>query len=83
MTKFTETAIVREITQFQLSMAYPVIFAILCVISGLSNKYVYVPILFVMTLLVLFSVFFVRNSKALLVPMFMKYYSLGTDNINT
>ena len=83
MTKFTETAIVREITQFQLSMAYPVIFAILCVISGLSNKYVYVPILFVMTLLVLFSVFFVRNSKALLVPMFMMYYSLGTDNINT
>lgn len=68
------------IEKFQLSGAYPVFFAILCTISGLGNKYVYLPIISVIALSILFSVFFVRDNKVFITPIFMAYYSLGTDN---
>ena len=67
------------IEKFQLSGAYPVFFAILCTISGLGNKYVYLPIISVLALSILFSVLFVRDNKVFLTPIFMIYYSIGID----
>lgn len=68
------------IEKFQLSGAYPVFFAILCTISGLGNKYVYLPIISILALAILFSVLFVRDNKVFITPIFMIYYSMGTDN---
>lgn len=67
------------IEKFQLSGAYPVFFAVLCAISGLGNKHVYLPIISVLALSILFSVFFVRDNKVFITPILMIYYSLGTD----
>ena len=67
------------IEKFQLSGAYPVFFAVLCAISGLGNKYVYLPIISILALSILFSVFFVRDNKVFITPIFMIYYALGTD----
>ena len=71
--------LIDAIEKFQLSGAYPVFFAILCVISGLGNKYFYLPILAIFALCVLFSVFFVRDDRVFLVPMLMIYFSIGAD----
>ena len=68
------------IEKFQLSGAYPVFFAILCTVSGLGDKYVYLPIISVLALSLFFSVLFVRDNKVFIAPIFMIYYSLGTDN---
>ena len=68
------------IEKFQLSGAYPVFFAILCTISGLGSKYVYLPIISVLALSILFSSLFVRDTKVFLAPIIMIYYSLGSDN---
>lgn len=68
------------IEKFQLSGAYPVFFAILCAISGLGNKRVYLPIISLLVLSILFTAFFVRDNKAFITPIFMIYYSLGSDN---
>lgn len=67
------------IEKFQLSGAYPVFFAILCTVSGLGSKYVYLPIISVLGLFILFSVLFVRDNKVFITPIFMIYYALGTD----
>ncbi len=68
------------IEKFQLSGAYPVFFAVLCTISGLGNKYVYLPTISILALCILFSIFFVKDSKVFLTPIIMVYYSLGSDN---
>ena len=75
--------IIGKIARFQASGAYPVLFAALCAISGLCNKYVYIPILAILGALVLFSALFVKDNKVFIVPIFMIYYALGTDNANT
>ena len=69
------------IEKFQLSGAYPVFFAILCTVSGLGNKYVYLPIISILGLSILFSVLFVRDTKVFITPIFMIYYALGTDTL--
>ena len=68
------------ITRFQLSGAYPLFFAMLCAVSGLGNKYVYIPMISILGSCVLFSVFFVKDSKVFLTPVMMMYYSIGFDN---
>ena len=70
---------VDAIEKFQLSWAYPVLFAILCTISGVSNKYVYLPIISVLALMVLFSVLFVRDKMVVFAPTLMIYFSMGID----
>ncbi len=71
--------LVRVIERFQMSWYYPIAIAVLCTVSGLSNKYIYVPILTLIVLSVIFSAIFVKDSKVFLPPMLMIYYGLGTD----
>ena len=75
--------IIGAIAKFQLSGAYPVLFALICAISGLCDKRGYIPLLALLSALVLFSIIFVKDTRVLLVPVFMMYYALGTDNQNT
>ncbi len=82
MTGTKHSSIIDVITRFQLSGAYPVFFALLCALSGLCDKYGYLSILFVLSGSVVFSALFVKDNKVFLVPIFMMYYALGTDNQN-
>ena len=68
------------IEKFQLSWAYPVLFAILCTISGVGNKYVYLPVISVLAIPVLFSVLFVRDKMVVFAPAIMIYFSMGIDS---
>lgn len=78
-----DRGIIGAIAKFQASGAYPVLFAILCAISGLCDKHIYIPVLTILGALVLFSALFVKDGKVFIVPMLMMYYALGTDNKNT
>lgn len=61
-------------------MFYPICFALLCFISGISLKEVYLPIFGVILLSVLFSALFVKDNKVFLPPLFMLYYALGNED---
>ena len=74
------SAAVRAISAFQRSPLYPICLALLCIISGMSKKDIYLPILSLICLSVLFSVLFVKDSKVLIPPMFMLYYALGNED---
>lgn len=74
------SAVVRALCAFQESVAYPIVLALLCVVSGMSAKEIYLPILGLVCLSILFSTLFVQDSKVLLPPLFMGYYALGNDD---
>lgn len=79
----TSRGIIGAITKFQLSGAYPVVFALLCAISGVCGKLVYIPILIFLACSIIFSSIFVKDNKVFIPPIFMMYYALGTDNKQT
>ncbi len=72
--------IVNTVASWQETLAYPVLFALLCAVSGLFDKRVYLPIFAVIGVLVVFSALFTKDLKVLLVPFFTVYYSLGSDS---
>ncbi len=61
------------------SVFYPIIFAVICIISGLGGRETYLPMISVLCALVLLSAIFSSDNKVFLVPMLMAYYSLGRD----
>lgn len=71
---------VRAICSFQESVFYPICFALLCFVSGISPKAVYLPIFGVILVSVLFSALFVKDNKVFLPPLFMLYYALGNED---
>lgn len=71
--------IIRLGVRFQNSILYPIFYAILCCISGLNNKEIYVPIVWIMCACIVFSSLFSDDNKVFLVPIFMSYYCLGRD----
>lgn len=72
--------IIAAVVKFQNSSFYPILFALICVISGVSGKEVYLPCIWLMTLSVVFSGLFSDDLKIFLVPAFMMYYSIGFDS---
>lgn len=72
--------VIRTLAAWQESWAYPVFYAMLCAVSGLFDKSVYLPAFAVACVLVVFSACFTKDLKTLLVPFFMTYYFLGSDN---
>ncbi len=71
--------IIKILVRAQNSVIYPIIFAALCVCSGLNDKSVYLPIIWILCGFVIFSALFSPDNKVFLVPMLMVYYSLGRD----
>ncbi len=71
--------LINALIKLHLSNIYPILFALFCTISALSNKYVFLPIILVLTASVVFCAFFVKDSKIFLIPIFMMYCSLGAD----
>ena len=77
---YERSAAIRAVCAFQESFTYPIVLALLCVVSGMSKKEIYLPILVLLCLSVLFSALFARDTKVLLPPIFMGYYALGNDD---
>ncbi|MBO5898164.1 MAG: O-antigen ligase family protein [Clostridia bacterium] len=71
--------IVRAIVRFQQSVWYPVVYALLCAISGLFGKQVYLPVALVASVLIIFSTLFADDLKVLLSPFFMSMFLIGID----
>ena len=69
------------LVQAQKTVWYPVVFAILCIISGTHGSSVYIPILCVLCAFVVFSALFTDDKKVFLTPMLMIYYALGRDTV--
>ncbi len=67
------------IIKFQNSAFYPFLFAMICAISGVSGKRVYLPCFFIMTVLSVFAGLFSHDLKVFIVPAFMFYYTFGVD----
>ncbi len=83
MTEQKNPAIIEKLIAFHSSRAYPVYFAMLCAVSGLYGKTVYIPILFLLSASILFCAFYVKASRVFLVPMLLMYYALGADTERT
>ena len=71
--------IIRVIARFQNSIFYPIMLAIIAVVSGTSGREVYLPCIAFITLCILFSGFFVKDMKVFLAPAFIAFYSVGLD----
>ena len=72
--------IITRLVRFQNSTLYPILFAVICVISGVSGKAIYLPCIWLLTLAVVFSILFSDDLKVILVPSIMMYYSIGFDS---
>ncbi|MBQ2773608.1 MAG: O-antigen ligase family protein [Clostridia bacterium] len=72
--------IIKFLVNAQKTVWYPILFAVLCIISGSNGREVYIPLICILCSFVLFSLIFSDDNKVLLVPILMIYYSLGMDN---
>jgi hypothetical protein len=72
---------IRWLVEAQKTVWYPILFAVLCIISGSSGHEIYLPIILLLCTFVGFSAIFGDDNKVFLVPMLMIYYSLGMDHI--
>ncbi len=70
---------IRILVNAQKTVWYPVLFALLCTIAGLNDHMVYIPILWVLTVFILFSAIFGDDNKVFLPPLLMIFCSLGID----
>ncbi len=75
-----KSPIIRFLNEFQNSVWYPILFAVLCIFSGTHNYKVYLPILCVLCVFVLYSVVFADDNKVFLPPLLMIYFAVGFDN---
>ncbi len=72
--------IIKFIVKAQKTVWYPIIFAALCIVSGLNDHSVYIPIMYILSLFVLFSALFTDDNKVFFTPLFMMFFALGRDN---
>ncbi len=71
--------VISGIVKFQNSAFYPFLFAVLCAISGVNGKEIYLPIICILTAVSIFGGLFSHDLKVFLVPAFLIYYSIGMD----
>lgn len=77
---YERSKIIRILVDFQNSVFYPIVFAVLCIIAGLNGKNAYLPIMWTMCGFVILSALLSADNKVFLGPMLMSYYSLGCDS---
>ena len=70
---------IKLLVEAQKTIWYPILFAALCIISGVNNYTVYIPIMWVLVSFVLFSALFTDDNKVFFVPLCMIYFALGSD----
>ena len=72
--------IISALVKFQNSSFYPILFAIICIISGTHSKAVYLPCIWFLSAVVIFSLLFSEDLKVFIVPALLLYYAIGFDN---
>ncbi len=78
-----KSRIISFIVKLQNTALYPAVFAVICAVSGVFGKEIYLPCLAVATLLSVFVGLFSPDLKVFLVPAFMLYYAVGMDMPDT
>ena len=68
--------IIAAVAAWQKTVWYPVVFALLGVISASFGWQVYVPVFYVMAVSVVFAALFCDDFKVMLVPIFLAYYCI-------
>ncbi len=71
--------VIKFLVNAQKTIWYPIMFAILCIISGSNGYRIYLPIACVLFVFLLFSVIFADDNKVFFVPVFMMFHSIGMD----
>ena len=71
--------IIAFLVRLQNSSLYPILFAVICAISGVCGKEVYLPCIWFLTLTVVFAGLFTDDFKVFLVPALLLYYAIGFD----
>lgn len=65
--------------KLQNTVFFPILFALVCVISAISPKEIYVPCLYALTVLSVVTGLFSADLKVFVVPAFIIYYAIGMD----
>ncbi len=65
--------------KLQNSVLYPLIFAAVCVLGGVSGKNIYIPCIYALTAVIVLTGLFSRDLKPFLVPAILIYYAIGKD----
>lgn len=73
--------IIGFLVEFQKTVWYPILFAVLCVISGTHGYNVYLPIMWILCAFVVFSVIFTDDNKVFITPLFIMYLAIGFDKL--
>lgn len=71
--------IIKILVNAQKSIWYPVLFAILCVIAGVNDYTVYIPIMWVLVAITMFSLLFTDDNKVFLTPLCIIVTAIGSD----
>ena len=71
--------IINKLAEWQKTIWYPALFALLGVFSTSFGMAVYIPIMWVLAVAVVFSALFCDDLKVLLVPLILAYYCIGDD----
>ena len=72
--------IIGGLVRAQNSSWYPVFFAAICALSGVSPKEIYYPCILLLVACTIFTCVCSKDMKPLLVPAFMIYYAIGFEN---
>ena len=70
---------IKGLVNAQKTVWYPVLFAALCILGGINNYTVYIPVMWVLIAFSLFSVLFTDDNKVFLTPLCMIYFAIGCD----
>ncbi len=73
------SAVIKFLVNAQKTVWYPILFGILCFVGGVNDYTVYIPIMWVLISMHLFSVLFTDDNKVFLTPLCMTYFALGQD----
>ena len=71
--------VIKFLVNAQKTVWYPILFGILCLFGGINNYTVYIPIMWLLIAMHLFSVLFTDDNKVFLVPLCMMYFAIGKD----
>ena len=70
---------IKGLVNAQKTVWYPVLFAALCILGGINDHTVYIPVMWVLIAFHLFSVLFTDDNKVFLTPLCMIYFAIGCD----
>lgn len=71
--------LISSIVKIQNTAFYPALFAFICVIAATNGKDVYLPCMWILTAITVFTGLFSDDLKVFIVPAFLACYAIGMD----